>query len=428
MKEWGKSKSLSLAGPGLITGLLALSVLSCSPEETGPVQEVVRPVKTLVLEDSGAGDARSYPGRVRAAERAVLTFKVSGPLVELPVNEGDLVEKDRLLARIDPRDFQTTMDKIQSELQQAEAQLQAMKTGARPEDVKVLEAEVAAAKARYQKAQQEFSRYAGLFERDMVSKSEYDTAMSARDVAKAQLETAIQNLEKGRKGAREEDIQAKEAEIRGLEARLKETRDALEDTRLTAPFKGVVATKYVENFQNVQAKEAIVSLQDIADLEVVFNAPEQMLAARRGEDCYKGQVIFQGAPGKTYEAVLKEYSAEADPQTQTYEIVVGLPAPEDLTILPGMTATVKVVDECAQEEGQFLVPVSAVFADEEKRSFVWVVQPDSMTVRPKEVKVGDLAGNSVRVLEGLEAGERIVTAGTHLLVDGMKVRLMEGRQ
>jgi RND family efflux transporter MFP subunit len=353
-----------------------------------------------------------------------LSFRVSGPLVDLPVNEGQEVEEGALIARIDPRDFKSQLEDIEGNLDQARAQLEAMRAGARTEDIKVLEANVQAAQAELEDAQAQFERYQKLYDNQAVAKADYDRVKKSRDVAQASLATAQQNLEKGRAGARQEDIDAQEAAIKSLEAKAEQARDALEDTELKAPFPGLIAEKHVDNYQFVQAREPIVSLQDLTQVDIVINVPQNAMIQARKTQVYSVTARFDSLPGHKFPLNFKEVSTKADPQTQTYAVTLTMPMPDDATILPGMTAAVDVSLGDPDSDQSFLVPVDAVFAGPENNSFVWVIDPDQLTVHKTEVELGDMAGDSVVVNGGLEKGDRVVTAGVGFLHDGQKIRLM----
>ena len=407
----------------------------CEPptgEQKAPVEELIRPVKTILLTSPETGLYNRHPGKVHAFQRAELAFRVPGTLIELPVKESKEVKKGAILARLDPRDYKTNVAKVNSTIAQAHAQLKAMKAGARLEDVNVLRAEVLAAQARFQEANQQYERYQDLWRKRVISKAKYDQQESAYNVAKAQLNTTEQNLHKGKAGARPEDIEAMMSNIKGLEAQLEAAQDALNDTYLKAPFAGVVAKKRVDNYQHVQAKEPILIFQDISKLDIVINVPEQFVVHAKKPEFYQTIAVFDAVPGREFPLEIKEYSMEADPKTQTYRAVLTMSAPEDVKILPGMTTTVIVTEKKTATTATrtpnsiFLAPVSAIFADELDKQYIWVVEPDSLTVQKREIKAGDLIGESIRIIEGVNMGERIVTAGVHFLQPGQKIRLLEG--
>jgi len=289
---------------------------------------------------------------------------------------------------------------------------------------------VAAARARFHEAEQNFKRYENLYKRDVVSKADYERYKSARDVANAQLNTASQNLRKGKKGARREDIAAMSSRIRGLEAQRKRAQAALDDTWLKAPFSGVIAKKFVENFQDVDAKKPIVSLQDVSSIELLVDIPEKEMATVDKTDITRITAKFEFLPDKEFTVEVKEYGTEADPQTKTYPVTLTMPAPEGVTLLPGMTATITVRLKASknENESQFAIPVSAVFADELGRQYVWLVDQTAMTISRREIRVGHLTGESIRVSEGLSEGEMIATAGVHFLQENMKVRVLNSEK
>ena len=416
-----------------IVAVFFLTACDETEEPQVPAEKAVpRLVKTMVITSSAVKTSDRMPGKVLASQRAELKFQVSGQLIKFPVKESQPVKKNALLARIDPRNYKTNLAKVNSAIAQARAQLKAMKAGARPEDVRVLQAELSAARARFQEAKQQYERYKDLLDRMAISKAEYDRQKSAYNVAKAQFNTAKQTLKKGKVGARSEDIQAMHFKIKGLLAQRKEAQNALDDTYLKAPFAGVIAKKFVENYQNVESKDPILSLQDISRLDIVINVPEQILISAKEPEFYQFVAVFEVAPDRKFPLEIKEYKTEADPKTQTYRAVFTMQAPDDLRVLPGMTTTVIVTEKPAAKSASpasptFLVPVTAVFSDELKKQYVWIVEPKTLTVQQREVKVGELTQQSIQVLNGLQVDERIVTAGVHFIQEGMKVKLFDSK-
>ncbi|MEZ5592198.1 MAG: hypothetical protein R3F53_16395 [Gammaproteobacteria bacterium] len=120
---------------------------------------------------------------------------------------------------------------------------------------------------------------------------------------------------------------------------------------------------------------------------------------------------------------LAEIATRADTNTQTYRATLRMISPEDVTLLPGMTATFVSHLRKPVTDNSFLVPRSAISGGgSDDTAQVWVVDAEAMTVSPRAVKLGPTTDTAVTVIEGLQVGERIVTAGTHLLQDGMPVR------
>jgi RND family efflux transporter MFP subunit len=227
-----------------------------------------------------------------------------------------------------------------------------------------------------------------------VSRSEYDQKRAERDIAEA-------NVERMQK--------------------------ALNDTRLTAPFSGVVAHRFVENFQEVNAKQPIVSLQDSRYLEVVINVPENLvLTLGQNREQVTMVAAFDALPGRTFPLGIKEFSTEADATTQSFEVVMAMEAPADIEVFAGMTVSVQATLPAPTGKlSTHWIPAAALFADREggQQHYVWVIDAPGIVSR-RAVTVGSLRSDLVEITAGVSRGEHIVTAGVHSLQPGDRVRLL----
>ena len=249
------------------------------------------------------------------------------------------------------------------------------------------ESRLAAARAEFDKAQSDYERVRRIWEETQaVARAEVDQKRTAMEVARSRFAAA---------------------------------RKELEDTRLLAPFGGVVARRFVENFQNVQAKEQIVSLQNLAEMEIVTHVPERIVRSEPRRAA--GYAILEGMPERTFPVTLRSFAAEADPQTQTYEVVLGFTPPEDIKMLPGMPAEVFPAPD-AVGQGEILVPLAAVLGAADGTPTVWWVDPATSRVTARPVAVGAMRGSDIVILDGLAVGDRIAVSGVHHLRDGMLVR------
>ncbi|MEN8199135.1 MAG: efflux RND transporter periplasmic adaptor subunit [Thermodesulfobacteriota bacterium] len=342
--------------------MISLFLSGCGKEDVEEKKEVVRPVKTMTVIGVEASFRHSFPGTVRAGKRSEISFKVAGPLVELPVEEGQVIKKGELIAQIQKRDYQTALDQ---------------------------------AVAKDREADRQFRRYKELYAKKQVSRADYDRWRASRDVARAQLEDA---------------------------------RNALDDTSLTAPFDGVVSKRFVENYKKVQANEPIVNLQDIRQIEILVDVPELLIAEIRSRKDAVITATFESVPGKEYAVTIKEFATEADPATQTYQVVLLMEQPLEANILPGMTAMVtsQAEDQSESAAKTIIIPAIAVMDAPGNEPYVWLLDKEKSTVRKVTVSIGSIKGSeNILVKEGLEGGEILVTAGITQLQEGMKVRPWE---
>lgn len=358
--------------PSWLAGMALVALLgACGGEPPPPAAAAAtRPVKTLVIADGTTGGERSFPARIAAAQSAALAFRVSGTVARLAVREGDRLPEGATVAELDPKDFQIVVSDRQ---------------------------------ATFDNAKKNFDRAKDLVASGAISRMDFDRL---------------------------------EAEFKNARAALDAARQDLAYTKLSAPFAGVVARRHVEQFEQVQINQAIVTLQNLDHLEVKFDVPESLIRgirARKDREAARDDIAvvasFEDLPGQRFPLRFKEAAAQADAQTQTFEVTYTMDRVAERTVLPGMTATVTVdLSQLVDTATSFMVPVSAVVGDYKLDPQVWLVEPESMTTRAQAVEVGRMSGDRIEVTAGLEPGMRIVTAGASFVTPGMKVTLMPERE
>ena len=328
-----------------------------------------------VLDTSGLLE-RTFPGRAKASQQVNLSFRVSGPLITLPVVVGDRVKAGDVLARIDPNDFQARLDTLKGELDTARAQ-------------------AVLSEKEYERGIEIDAKGTGL-----ISKSEVDKRRGARDRSKAQ--------------------------VQALTASVKLAQDNLSYTELKAPFDGTVVATYVDNFEDVLAKQPIVRLLNPTRIELDISVPESLIGyAPYVEEV---SVSFDALPGKEIKAAIKEIGSEASEVTRTYPVTLVMDQPEGAEILPGMAGRASIVSRPPADSALLgiEIPATAVFSgDDADKSFVWVVDEASKTLSRREVQIGKLAQFGVLIKDGLKPGEWIVVKGVHSVEEGQLVRILD---
>lgn len=410
---------------GMVPLIVALSLAGCDEPAT-PGSEaaasVARPVKTIVVQAENLTVNRSYPATVLPSQQVELSFRVGGRIVKLPVRAAGSVAEGDIIAQLDKRDFEAEVERLESQIEQANAQLSALTSGARSEDIASLQAGVAAAQAQVDAASQQLDRTKKLYQNRVVARAKLDADTAEFEVAQAQLDAQKQELLKGQAGARAEEVAAQEAAIKGLQSQLKTAKDNLADTTLRAPFSGVIAKREVDNFVNIQPNTQVVVLQKLDTLDLVFDIPGPDVARYAGDDDLKTTAYLDALPGEGFEATLTEFSTQADTNTQTYRARVSITPPEGKTVLPGMSGRIEVTQSASASASGVNVPNSAISAEPDGSSFVWVVSGNNNTVSKRNVKTGTASGSSIAVVDGLQEGDVVVTAGTSFLQENMAVK------
>ncbi len=334
----------------------ALLLASCDEEPaTEPNDTSGRPVKLINISGTHHQSTARYPAVIGAGEQVDLSFPVGGVIQELPVTDADPVDKGDLIARLDPRDF---------------------------------ESNVAAARASFTNAEEEYQRAVRLAEQDAIAQSVLEQRKTQRDVARAKLDSA---------------------------------EKALADSVLRAPFSGVVASIPVRKQQTVSPGTNVATLINVAALDATINLPASVVAQVPTRENRGVVVLLEAAPDREIEAQFSEANLVADATSQTYAITFRFEAPADLLILPGMNATVELTSgDSGAARGSVSVPLAAVQSDGNGQ-YVWIVERDAMTVSRRYIEMATGIGEMVVVTSGLSFGDQIVGAGGAYLAEGIKV-------
>ncbi|MCT4656329.1 MAG: efflux RND transporter periplasmic adaptor subunit [Cohaesibacter sp.] len=418
------SSSFFTSKLNIFAGLFALSGLLVACEEADQGNEVkgpiLRPVKVYEVSEQDAELRRNYPATVLPVQQVDLSFRVSGQIVELPIRAAQRVAKGDVIAKLDMRDLENKAAQLQSQLDQAKANLAAMTQGARAEDVAALKASVAASQAQQDAARQQLERSETLFKKGVITKAQLDKDKTSLKVADADLESRKQELIKGQAGSRPEEVDAQKAAIKGLEAQVQAAQNDLTDATLRAPFSGVIAKRQVDNFVNIQAKELVAVLQKLDRLDLVIDIPATDVTRFSDEKKPQVKATLDALPDRRFDVELVDFSTQADAATQTFRARVSIVPPKDVTILPGMTGRIWVVEDLEGEKS-LSIPLTALAAEPDGASFVWQVSSDNK-VSKVPVTTGEVTGGQVAIKQGLKAGDVIASAGISSLQDGMQVK------
>lgn len=397
---------------------------ACAEKEPPPTPpEPVRPVKVFTIPSNISSiETKVFSGVAKGIEEITLSFRVAGVLQTLPAKVGDKKKKGDVLGTLDKRDFILEVRNLEGQLKTAEAEMEVLQKGERPENVRKLKAQKLSLKSTLRTAELEYERVQQLYVNDAASKARLDQANSDLDLAKANLDVADQELIIATTGARKEDIRAHEAKMLSTQAKLDRAIADQGYTILYMPFNGVIAKRHVSNFEQIRQKQKIFDASEMDRIEVIISISDSMIAnVKRGQPAL---VEFLPLRGKKFSGKVTKVGLSADRSTLTFPVWVEVPNPKK-NILPGMPAEVAL--KLPRPGGKsVLLPIDTVLENKVSgEKFVWVVAPSDQTATPKPVHIGDLVGNLIEITGGLESGDVIITAGLDQLSEGMKVRPLD---
>ncbi|MCR2747568.1 efflux RND transporter periplasmic adaptor subunit [Limnobacter parvus] len=348
--------------PVVWAALGSLLLASCSRPEID-TSEIIRPVRVIELQSSNSTFEESFPGQIEPRFQANLSFQVGGKLVNRLVDVGDRVQKGQVLAKLDPQDLSLALQAAQAQFNAASTEQAQLKT--------------------------DLERAKTLKQQNFISQAELDRRQLAMDAATSRLSQARSQL----------NTQSNQRQYGDLRA----------------PDNGVVSMVYAQAGQVLSAGQPVVQWANENEVQVRMAVPES-----RVSDINVGQpasvLLWSGK--ESLKAEVREVSPVADPVTRTFDVLLDVSDNNKLSRF-GMSATVQ-FSKAAQTD-VFKLPIQALVA-EQIGAFVWVFDETKGVVTKRMVQPYEVSESNFLVKEGLNNGELIVTAGTHVLNDGQKVR------
>lgn len=355
--------------------------------------------KTAKAESGPLTAAVAATGTLNPVVSVQVGSQVSGQIKEILVDFNSPVKSGQLIARLDPETYQ-------HRVRQAEADVDAARAAQG-----VQQAEVSRARANLSNAQRDYERKKTLVEKNFISPAERDTAQNTLDAARASLASAEAQVKNG------------EAIVRQREAQLAAARVDLERTSIKAPVDGIVVKRSIEPGQTVaaslQAPELFVIAKNLTDMQVETSIDEADVGrVRVGQ---KAGFTVDAFAGRHFEGEVRQVrkAATVVSNVVTYTVVISAANP-DLSLLPGMTANVRIVT--AQKDKVLKVPNAALRfrptngGDEKKTATAVSPAPTSA---PAAASSGGAAGGGLA-----QQRERLVTelkldAGQQAQVDAI---------
>jgi RND family efflux transporter MFP subunit len=358
----------------LVVTVLTFTILSCQPpQETEKVEEAalaVAPVKVFEVKRQRISEKLFYTGLIEAWNKINITPDVGGKIAKIYVEEGDIVQKDQLLAELDTR-------AIRLQLEQAKAGL-------------------AVAEANYNDAQRNMERMERLKKENAVSEQQYEQLKLAFDAADAQLQQA--------------------------RASLNLANHNLDVSIMKAPFSGVVSSKNAEvgdvinpMMGGFSPTSGVLTLMNFSRVKIEIEVSSQDIP--RIEKGMAALMRVDAFPDRNFPGRVSIVNLTADPMTRKFGVQITANNPDRL-LRPNTFGEVTL--EISTHEEALVIPQIAVL----ENKYVFVVQDDETVVR-KEISLGLQNTDMVEVLHGIEKEDLVVVEGNYGLEEGSKIEIKE---
>ncbi len=388
---------------------------------------------TEVRVETGGGSAGSttltVSGYVVAHHKIAVGAKVMGRVAWIGVEKGDKVQQGQTLVKLEDTEFRAQVNQARANLASAQARLDQLRTGSRPQEKLKDKAGVLQAEATLRNAEAEYERTEKLYRAGVSSKAELDRLTAERDTARALLEAARQSSAMTDIGPRSEEIRAAQAQVQQMKAALEYAETQLAATQIQAPVSGTVLQRIVERGEMVTpsafgesgARTSVVSLADLNDLQIELDISQADFARLKMDQ--RCEIIPEAYPNLKYSGFIAEIAPEANRAKATVQIKVKVENPDE-QLRPEMNARVNFLADGTKSEAgsvnRVLVSKQAIVR-RDGSTFVFVVKGNR--VEQRSVRLGDETADSFYVLEGLSGGESVAIKGAEALKDGSRVKI-----
>ncbi|NNF33090.1 MAG: efflux RND transporter periplasmic adaptor subunit [Saprospiraceae bacterium] len=371
----------------LLLVFILLFISSCSRKKEEVSEEVLRPVKYGMISLTSDALRESFSGTAQSSKETKLSFKVSGKVNSIGVKVGDVVRTGQPIARIDETDYNVQYEQSKANMKSVETQ------------IKSANSQLINSRANYLRVEK-------LYENNSVSLSEYEAAKSAYELAQASYDASL-------------------AQASASERQVESAKNQVTYSNLTAPYTGVITSLMVEENELVNAGTPIVTISSMINPEISVGVPEKFIS-RVSKDQHV-DISLSSLPGETFEGHVYEVGFSSMGGS-TYPVTIRIDKPID-DLRPGMAADVHFNFGAVDLKEKLIAPVAAV-GEDNTGNFVFALEAEEehFIARKVNVDVGNLTPSGFQVECGLEKGDLVATAGLSIILDGMKVRLMDPKQ
>ena len=394
------------ASPFILIGCAAALFLSCgSKEDFSKTAPVPQKVKIEKVQASPVEDTYEAMGTVRSKTISVLSSKVLGRIVSIPVREGDRVKAGQLLVEIDDREMKAQLQKSRAGLKETQYALDEMEKAIRGG-----EAEKKAADARLALASSTLDRFKGLFERRSVSSQEFDEVQTKNTAAKADADQASERLQAllAKKNQSIARIDQAKADTANAEA-------FLSHTRILSPIDGIVTTKPADLGQMAAPGTHLLSVEDESHYRLEALVEESRISRIHLGDTVSVSIDALGQ--KPMAAQVSEIVPALDPASRSTIIKIDLRAPDSSMLFrSGLFGKARFNTGAKQV---LAVPVQSVL-ERGQLTFVYVVDPAKIA-HMRLIQTGKRYGDRVEILSGLSEGDQVVLEPLPAVKDGAAV-------
>ncbi len=376
------------------------------------------------------GVVLSASGYIVAHHKINVNSKVTGRVAWIGVEKGDKVKQGQVLVRLEDQEFKAQVDQARGAVENAKAWLQELENGSRPEEIQAAQHNLDEARANLVNDKITLDRTKELVAKGVLSRQLLDDASARFEADQQRVNSLEQAYRLAQLGPRPEEIARARGALLQAQGQLAFAQSQLDATIIRAPVDGTILERTAEKGELITAQFAsaaeggpvgsVVALADLNDLQVELDIAQDDFSKLTPKQ--KGIVTTDAYPDRKYDGVIAEISPEANRQKATVQVKVQILSPDEY-LRPEMNATVRFIagekQAASRQGGGVFIPTSAV-RDRNGKKIVLIAFDGKAAAR--EVRIKSTRSNGYLV-EGLNGGEDVITAGPSNLQEGDRIRI-----
>jgi RND family efflux transporter MFP subunit len=397
--------------------ILAALLAGCSKDAADSAKEgeTVRTVQLADVKHDSMERVIAVEGILRALDQSAVTPKISAPVSKFLVNRGDHVKAGQLIAVLESKDLLAAVADAKGTMDQSAASLRNTESASVPDEVVKAQTDVLAAKETMDAAKRVLDSRKQLLADGAIARRSVDDANVAYVTAKSAYDVVQKHLESVENVARHEEVKSATGGFESAKGKYENAQAQLSYAQIYSPISGVVADRSVFPGEMAVPGMPLITIMDISSVIARVNVPQTQT-----NYVHVGQSArILAADGSEAAGTVTVVSPALDPQGTTVEVWVQAANPGE-KLRPGGTVRVTINAEGVRDS--VVVPPAALLPSSEGGSAVFTVGSD-MIAREHRVTVGIRTANKVQILDGVDAGARVIVAGGLGLQDGAKVKL-----
>jgi multidrug efflux pump subunit AcrA (membrane-fusion protein) len=387
-------------------------MIGCSGEAKDteqPVPVEIVSVEKATVQQKITADAVLFP-----IAQSALVPKISAPVKKFLVNRGSHVRSGQLLAVLENRDLAAAAQENRGAYDQAEATYATTTAADLPQELQKAQLDAQAAKQQFDAQQKIYDSRKDLFGQGALPRKELDQAGVDLTNARNQYEIAQKHLEALNAIGKQQTLKSAKGQLESAQGKYQGATAQLSYSEIRSPINGVITDRPLYPGEMATAGTPLLTVMDISQVTAREHIPQQSAALLK-----TGDQATISAPGldKPIAGKVSVISPALDPNSTTVEVWVQAKNPGG-HLKPGTSVQVSALARTVPDA--ITIPAAALLTAQDGTTSVMVVGSDSRA-HQKDVKVGIRDQDRIQIVEGLQAGDRIVASGAYGLPDNSKI-------